>query len=988
MQATVARGWASAPRLTVIEALLSVLLGAGGTAWLWLADCRRPAVTGSLRWDRLELLAIALASLVFLALGREVGRTHRGRLTGAVALVVAASLGYLAEAIQPAQWSALPLGVVLPVAVPVAVAAWFAGICLTGVGRAAPLLLACGAVGSAVAVGSLDFAGRAGLPRLVLLAGAALCLVGAASLVTTTTSVGRKASPVGGWSLSALAGVLATVLVAQHWPGSPSSVLVLLPGVLGFALGSAASNWVGPSQRPPVAVLIAGLAYLAYQSSPVWWSSAVMGLGLGGLLGSATAGGVRHRAIAGATLSVGLSAMLLALGAGPAWLVGGAVVLAVLGQHERTWIAMPVAIGVVVMVGMAAIWPAHEPSVPLQQVVQRAGGLQVVYGERHQELALRAGSVDLDLAGPAHEHGAMMAGVAASLTPRSARMLVIGVGRGRLDAALSRCGRTAALRLAPLASCAGEALGAAMCRDGPLVDPAAVGGAVPPVGLPDASGSGREWAGARRDGLFRILPGAVDVVVCAEPLLGGQPWRASLAEQRAMRRVAGDGWVIQCFLMDRTPPELVAAALATGSAVHPWTGVLLSGNVGLILSGAAEPDWSEAASRLDALPEGARWLLHAAGLGGGVDLELSFLGRWPRGKVAEGQLAVEPWLPVSNLRGRATTAQNARQLLVALGAGLSSSAAADRVRLRAGAGGPVEQRQEILVRLTGQLLVEPESLLLWRECAEARLDLAVDQVAATDSDDPAAVAAAAALAASFAHLGAPRATLQAALGLPDLRGQRLRSPGVAASVALAMEPGFAVTAPAVVQPLLGAALADAPLGHFAELPSGSRLASLASGNGPLAIALRARFSSRCAAALVEQWGRGPLPSEQRAALRELVDPFVLAAAGLVLDARGARSELLQVFRRDLPGSGPLRPLAAGAPTVRAALMVALAGRKDLQSLEVLAEGLVDSDLAVRTAAGAALFRSVGGSIDYDPEWPAARRNQAAARVRALQNRTQ
>ena len=88
MQATVARGWASAPRLTVIEALLSVLLGAGGTAWLWLADCRRPAVTGSLRWDRLELLAIALASLVFLALGREVGRTHRGRLTGAVALVV------------------------------------------------------------------------------------------------------------------------------------------------------------------------------------------------------------------------------------------------------------------------------------------------------------------------------------------------------------------------------------------------------------------------------------------------------------------------------------------------------------------------------------------------------------------------------------------------------------------------------------------------------------------------------------------------------------------------------------------------------------------------------------------------------------------------------------------------------------------------------------------------------------------------------------
>ena len=68
-------------------------------------------------------------------------------------------------------------------------------------------------------------------------------------------------------------------------------------------------------------------------------------------------------------------------------------------------------------------------------------------------------------------------------------------------------------------------------------------------------------------------------------------------------------------------------------------------------------------------------------------------------------------------------------------------------------------------------------------------------------------------------------------------------------------------------------------------------------------------------------------------------------------------------------------------------MVAVAGRNDPNSLELLARGVLDDQVTVRAAAGAALFRSVGGGIDYDPEGPAARRSQAAARVRSLHNRT-
>ncbi|MEC7582921.1 MAG: hypothetical protein VYE77_01270, partial [Planctomycetota bacterium] len=825
-----------------------------------------------------------------------------------------------------------------------------------------------------------------GAPRQLLLAAAALCLIAAACLLGPMVWSGRFGARPGGWPLPALAGVLTTVLVAGHWPGFQGSGTVLVPGALGFAAASAAASGLAPGQRAAPAVLSGTLAFLAWWLGPSWWSGAAIGIALGGLVGLSLGTGLRHRQVVAAMLAVALSAALLLLGVAALWVVGVAVAVALLALQERSWLAVPAAVGVLVTVGIETVWPGKQDAGWGEQVVERLDALSVVYRPGQQELALCAGKVDIDLAGPGHEHAAMLAGLAASLTPRSARLVVVGAGAGRLDEALLLCGREPELRLDLLGGRGSAVLGEAMGRDGPLAEPEPDQARPALAEVADWEARGRAWGGPRREGLYRMTPGAADAVLCAEPLLGGQPWRASLAEQRAMRRAVGRGWVLQSFLMDRTPPELVASALRATSRVHPWTGLWLSGNVGVLVSGAAAPDWELSSRRFAALPEGARWLLHAAGLGDAADLELAFLGRCPSGSLLEDVPVHEPWLPLASRPGRDVAVENARLILRALWK--PGALAENRLQLRARAQQLFGQRRDLLRGLTEALLSQPGSLLLWRECTDARLDLAEDQVAATDPDDPAAVAAAAALAAGFAHLGSPRPLLQAAMGLPDLQGQRLRSSNTAATNALAMNPDFGVGAPRVVQALLGAATVEHPLAHFAALPSGARLARLASGAGPLAVALRARFPSRCAAALVEQWGRGPLPTEQRAALRELVDPFVLAAAGLVLDARGARSELLQVFRRDLPGSGPLMPLTEAGPAVREALMLALAGRKDTQSLDVLAEGLLDDDLSVRTAAGAALFRSVGGGIDYDPQWPAARRKQAAARVRALQNRTQ
>jgi len=158
---------------------------------------------------------------------------------------------------------------------------------------------------------------------------------------------------------------------------------------------------------------------------------------------------------------------------------------------------------------------------------------------------------------------------------------------------------------------------------------------------------------------------------------------------------------------------------------------------------------------------------------------------------------------------------------------------------------------------------------------------------------------------------------------------------------------------------------DSLLQSVLERPPEERDAFLrhaCAGDEPLPVALRARFPSACAAALVAAWGRGPLPAPAIAALRELADPFVLTAAATALAARGARVEVLRAFAVDLPTPLGVAELAHGTAAERAQLCEALAWHQDVRAIELLAAGLDDPDVAVRRSAGAAVARVAGITV--------------------------
>jgi hypothetical protein len=177
------------------------------------------------------------------------------------------------------------------------------------------------------------------------------------------------------------------------------------------------------------------------------------------------------------------------------------------------------------------------------------------------------------------------------------------------------------------------------------------------------------------------------------------------------------------------------------------------------------------------------------------------------------------------------------------------------------------------------------------------------------------------------------------------------------------------------------------LEDFAFLPDGPRLAALCSENSPLATALRVRFGSRCARALVGELARAPLPAAGLQALRQLADTFVLREAGQALRGRGAVRELLSLWRADLPMPAALEELLRGSPADRAGFAAALGGRLDRRSVAALAGLLAAPEAEVRVAAGEALRASFGELVPYDPDAPPSALNAAADRVRSLHNRT-
>ena len=420
--------------------------------------------------------------------------------------------------------------------------------------------------------------------------------------------------------------------------------------------------------------------------------------------------------------------------------------------------------------------------------------------------------------------------------------------------------------------------------------------------------------------------------------------RATDTFQRQLRRVAGDGLVCQPIALDRISSSALDRWFDVVAKVHAWNGIYAAGNAAVLVSAARKPTWR---TGFAGWSNEARWALHEAHLIGPEDLEVAFLG------TVKQRIAAAP-------TGRADRGV-ARQLLR---------------RLAAPAVVPSGTQLSLLRRWQSR----------YDELARARSRLL------TLSNDPAGRAQAQSIAARFLPTGAPAAWLQAALGLAGADDIALRNPSLASRCAYAMDPTFFETPAAVYESLPLPMQQRGDLEDLFRLEEGPGLVRRCSGSNPQAVALRARFPSRCARSLVAELSNGPLEESSFGddavlALRELADPFVLREIASVVVPLGRLGELLTYWRADLPLPAALLDVAkTGALADQRMLAAALRGRRDPSCYPAIAEFLVAADLELRRRAGEALAMSVGNRVPFDAHWPRSRRLDAATRLRDLHNR--
>ena len=739
--------------------------------------------------------------------------------------------------------------------------------------------------------------------------------------------------------------LLVAVIVPARWVGAP--LVLAACALVAAAAGAVAMGY--PALAPLLAALALGGAGAAVLPSPgaclsKWIVAAGIGLGVRcGLAQVADA-----------------AAALTAVGA-----------IAAFALRSATGFAVVVAIVLALASGLQATWQRPVFAAEHERVLAVGGECDVRFRERDQALLLLRRGQLVDLAGPDRRHADVLAGLARAALADGARLVIVGSGTRRVLHALELAPgiRTRMIDSMVL----GRDVESALLQDGPV-----------PAAQRSSSPRAPEWIGGRRSYLWAQPASTAAMVLAAEPLLGAAPTRASIEEHQAMRHACGDGLVAQTFLLDATPPWQLAAALAAAQVVHAQAQVFLVGTVGVILGAGSDLDLDGLAAGFDGLPLALRWRMHAAGVGSSVDWRLASLGPLPQGAVA---LHDEELLASTSAEAASLAANIAANLAVlrrAYGTALASGSVAS-ARLDLLAHDPAV-RGAAMRRLEPEVLLQPDSVLLRAELWRSRLTKVEADLAACDPTDAKAVAALASLVVRFAHIGCPSPALQAALALPDARGERVREPHRAAELALALDPGYAQNAPPLLAPIVAEAAPFSPLLDLHRLPRGAALAARCEGDDALAVALRCRFPSACAEALIAAWAEGPLPAGCLAVLRELADPFVLSMAAEALAGRGARAEVLRAWPVDLPVPGGVAELAQGSAPERSQLMEALAYHQDPRAIDLLAAGLRDAERPVRAAAGAALARVAQGKIAFDPDWSQSTRQDAAAKLRALHNR--
>ncbi len=807
------------------------------------------------------------------------------------------------------------------------------------------------------------------------------------------------------------AGVWSGALAAIAWCGLPSlraaglgldaaprAEVVLLAGLAagGACFGLLARRLAWSAARLGLVVAVAAFALAVLQGAglltvgdrlPVAWIAVTLGLALGHVAPARGWLAVLAAAV-GAVVVVAagpLCTRLLPFPARAAGLLLAPPIAILLGGRGGAGRVLDgglalLAGGLGIAVALA-IEPPPKVSAGLVALAS-AGDTVAAYDPGTQELQLWQRGELVAAEGPERPRSAVLATTTASLARPGDRILALGVGLGRLPAAFERAGlpaveivhaRTQLLPLLPRLLTAGAVAPPALERG---ASGAGRGARRQPV---DWSGTGLDGSGASSARLLGWLPrsrlaGALPTLrrlpadsrqfivlgddLGADPGRGGAlPWQCSLEAQRELRRVAGNGVVLQPFALDRTPPARLRLLFGAAAAVHPWNGVLAIGDCGVLLSAARRPAFSRA-NDLQGWSDDACWQAHLARLGSGSDVQRAWLGTVAVDRVAAA------WPPPVVESGGSDDERGAQP------------ATERRATLRV-----LHDCLEPAPALTGQA----SSLLLWSSDLASRMRAFERQLRLADATAPERERVRRA-ALAFLPTGARSAALQAALALPDENGRALRDPHQASLTAFAIDPTFHAGRPALLGDL---PLPQRRVGHladFAFLPPPERLRELCVGRGPLAIALRSRFPTACARVLVAALRRGPLEPLAAEALRELADPLVLAMAGRAVAPRAGERELLALWRRDLAMPRALRALRERALTDRADLAGALTGRQDGLAIATLADLLLDDAESVRRTAGEALFVTAAGAIEFDAKWPRGKRFIAAERLRSMHNR--
>jgi hypothetical protein len=822
---------------------------------------------------------------------------------------------------------------------------------------------------------------------------------GSAAGVRSAAMVGASLAAFG---LAALAGERAWLPFAAV--GERGWLLV----VAAAAVGAGAVRWSGPGSRPALgglaAIAVAALLFGWFGPAAAAGVLSLAALSLGGALAAAVPAGQRGQALAaaigasvlaGAWWWLGAAATAEALLAAAlvlqlvAWCATAALApaprapavrslrvavwrpllpasalvalalllvpdLAAAGDGRAALAAVAsalVAIAAVAVVRWAAVavaglllaiaWfapGAGAGAEPQLRLLATAGANSVHYDRSTQELQLRCGEDLIEAAGPERCEAALVATLLQAFAAPGDRVVLLGPVAGA-TAALLRSSPPWELEVVD-ARPASRSLQPWLCGAGPVLPPSA--NAPPAPRMP-----------VRTAGLLAAMQALPDacrqVVVVAEP--NGAPWSAGAAAARSpaahgewqqqLRRVVGPGLVLQVFALDRTPAAVLAPALAAAATAHPWCGLFVVGDAAVMVGAATAPDWPRL-SPLVQWSADARWIAHQAHLGDLDDLQRALLGRLR---------PVAPAPVASDARGR-------RAAVEVLHAHVEPAAAVPPAA------------DSVLLRWTAARAELRAAVQRLRELGDSEADRAVAQD----------------LAARWLPQGAPAAALQAALGLAGAEREPLLAAAAASRRAHAIDPTLFAAPPPVLRSLPLPNQFAGELEDLATLPARPRLAELVQGDAPLAVALRTRFPSLAARALVEAAALGALPFAGQQALRELADPFVLRETAAAMAARGAARELLAIWRHDLPMPPALMSLLAGSPEDRRALAAALRGRREPSCHGALATLLEAAEPELRLLAAEALWDAVGDRVPYDPDWPQSARAAAAERLRALHNR--